>query len=72
MTMPDNLRQIFYKYSGELYGKFFSCGAKCLDDFFGEVRGKVLKGGYLIVLQTKGRNGQYNPPSYNIDEWRLR
>lgn len=61
LTMPDNLRTVFYKYSVELYGKFFSCGAKCLDDFFGEVRGKALKGGYLIVLQTNGRNGQYNP-----------
>ncbi|MBC8554312.1 MAG: transposase [Candidatus Brocadiales bacterium] len=61
LTMPDNLRSLFYKYSVELYGKFFSCGAKCLDDFFGEVRGKALKGGYLIVLQTNGRNGQYNP-----------
>jgi hypothetical protein len=59
--MPDNLRTVFYKYSEELYGKFFLCGAKCLDDFFGEVRGKALKGGYLIVLQTNGRNGQYNP-----------
>lgn len=61
LTMPDNLRTVFYKYSEELYGKFFLCGAKCLDDFFGEVRGKALKGGYLIVLQTNGRNGQYNP-----------
>ncbi len=61
LTMPDSLRQVFYKYPRELYGKFFSCGAKCLDDFFGEVRGKALNGGYLIVLQTNGRNGQYNP-----------
>jgi hypothetical protein len=25
------------------------------------VRGKDLKGGYIVVLQTHGRNGQYNP-----------
>lgn len=61
LTMPDNLRTVFYKYSGELYGEFFACGVKCLDDFFSEVRGKALKGGYLVVLQTHGRNGQYNP-----------
>ncbi len=61
LTMPDNLRTVFYKNSEELYGKFFSCGVKCLDNFFSEVRGKALKGGYLVVLQTHGRNGQYNP-----------
>lgn len=61
LTIPDNLRAVFYKYSEELYGKFFSCGVKCLDDFFSDVRGKVLKGGYLVVLQTHGRSGQYNP-----------
>ena len=39
LTMPDNLMLVFYKYSVELYGKFFSCGARCLDVFFREVRG---------------------------------
>ncbi len=43
-----------------------SYGTKYLDDFFGDVRGKALKGGYLIVLQTNGRNGQYNPHFYII------
>jgi hypothetical protein len=32
-----------------------------LDDFFSIVRGKPLQGGYIVVLQTHGRNGQYNP-----------
>ncbi len=61
LTMPENLRRVFYKYSEELYGELFSCGVKCLDDFFSEVRGKELQGGYIVVLQTHGRNGQYNP-----------
>jgi len=26
-----------------------------------EVRGKVLKGGYITVVHTHGRNGQYHP-----------
>ena len=37
------------------------CGAQCLDDFYSEVRGKALKGGYITVLHTHGRNGQYHP-----------
>ncbi len=30
-------------------------------DFFSTVSGKTLKGGYIVVIQTHGRNGQYNP-----------
>src|SRR5256712_9887153 len=37
------------------------CGVTCLDDFFSRVSGRTLKGGYIVVIQTHGRNGQYNP-----------
>ena len=36
-------------------------GRQCLDDFYSEVRGKTLKGGYITVIHTHGRNGQYHP-----------
>jgi len=61
LTMPEDLRRVFYKYSEELYRELFPCGVKCLNDFFSEVKGKELQGGYIVVLQTHGRNGQYNP-----------
>jgi hypothetical protein len=37
------------------------CGAQCLDDFYSTIRGKTLRGGYITVLHTQGRNGQYHP-----------
>ena len=37
------------------------CGVKCFDDVFSTVSGKALKGGYIVVIQTHGRHGQYNP-----------
>jgi hypothetical protein len=37
------------------------CGVTCLDDVFTRVSGRTLKGGYSVVSQTHGRNGQYNP-----------
>jgi len=37
------------------------CGVRCLDDVFSRVSGTHLKGGYIVVIQTHGRNGQYNP-----------
>ena len=37
------------------------CGVRCLDDVFRRLRGRPLKGGYTVVVQTHGRNAQYNP-----------
>src|SRR2546430_8446310 len=31
------------------------------DDFYSTVRGKALRGGYITVLHTHGRDGQYHP-----------
>lgn len=60
LTTPKVLKDIFYNHP-ELLGVLMQCGVKCLDDFFSTVRGRKLKGGYIVVLQTHGRNGQYNP-----------
>ena len=59
LTMPDRIGNIFYNHE-ELLGPFMRCGAHCLDDFFSYVSGKEIKGGYIEVLQTHGRNGEYN------------
>jgi len=59
LTMPDFIGNIFYNHE-ELLGPFMRCGVQCLDDFFSYVSGKEIKGGYIVVLQTHGRNGQYN------------
>jgi hypothetical protein len=61
LTVPDVLRTPFYQNSEALLSSFMQCGVKCLDDFFSTVSGKALKGGYIVVIQTHGRNGQYNP-----------
>ena len=61
LTMPERLRALFYSKAGELYSEFFSTGVKCLDDFYSVLCRKDVKGGYIVVLQTHGRNGQYNP-----------
>jgi hypothetical protein len=60
LTVPEVLRQTFYD-DAELLGPFMRIANKCLDDFFSCVSRKSLKGGYIVVLQTHGRNGQYNP-----------
>jgi len=61
LTVPDVLRTPFYQHAEALLSPFMQCGVKCLDDFFRTVSGKALKGGYIVVVQTHGRNGQYNP-----------
>ena len=60
LTVPEVLRDTFYNHP-QVLGSFMRCVNKCLDDFFSCVRGKRLKGGYIVVLQTHGRNGEYNP-----------
>jgi hypothetical protein len=61
LTVPAMFRTPFYQNAEVLLSALMRCGAQCLDDFYSEVRGKVLKGGYITVIHTHGRNGQYHP-----------
>src|SRR5919106_4496479 len=61
LTVPAMLRDTFYHHAGVLLSAFMRCGVQCLDDFFSHLSGHTLKGGYIVVLHTHGRNGQYNP-----------
>src|SRR6266705_4193356 len=61
LTVPAILRQTFSQQSQALLSPFMRCGVTCLDDVLSRVSGTSLKGGYIMVIQTHGRNGQYNP-----------
>src|SRR5262245_41144464 len=61
LTVPAMFRPTFYQNAAVVLSAFMRCGAQCLDDFYSEVRGKPLRGGYITVLHTHGRNGQYHP-----------
>jgi Putative transposase/Transposase zinc-binding domain len=61
LTVPAILRHTFYQQSPLLLSPFMRCGVTCLDDVLSRVSGTSLKGGYIVVIQTHGRNGQYNP-----------
>jgi hypothetical protein len=61
LTVPAMFRVTFYQNAALLLSALMRCGAQCLDDFYSEVKGKALKGGYIVVLHTHGRNGQYHP-----------
>jgi len=61
LTVPALLRQTFYQQSQAVLSPFMRCGVRCLEDVFSRVSGQTLKGGYIVVIQTHGRNGQYNP-----------
>ena len=45
------------QHAADVLSVFMRCGAQCLDDFYSTVRGKVLRGWYITVLHTHGRNG---------------
>jgi hypothetical protein len=61
LTVPAMFRVTFYQNAAVMLSALMRCGVQCLDDFYSEVRGKALKGGYIVVLHTHGRNGQYHP-----------
>src|SRR5712691_8321986 len=61
LTVPAMFRPTFYQNAAVLLSAFMRCGGQCLDDFYSTVRGKALRGGYITVLHTHGRNGQYHP-----------
>src|SRR6266436_8521933 len=61
LTVPAMFRTTFYHNAAVVLSALMRCGVQCLDDFLSEVRGKALKGGYIVVLHTHGRNGHYHP-----------
>jgi len=61
LTVPAMFRTTFYHNTALLLSALMRCGVQCLDDFYSDVKGKALRGGYIAVLHTHGRNGQYHP-----------
>src|SRR5207245_640532 len=61
LTVPAMFRTTFYHNAALLLSGLMRCGVQCLDDFLSEVRGKALRGGYIVVTHTHGRNGHYHP-----------
>src|ERR671933_2099532 len=61
LTVPALFRTTFYHNAALLLSALMRCGVQCLDDFYSDVKGKALRGGYIAVLHTHGRNGQYHP-----------
>jgi predicted SnoaL-like aldol condensation-catalyzing enzyme len=61
LTVPAMFRTTFYQNAAIVLSAFMRCGVQCLDEFYSAVRGKALRGGYITVLHTHGRNGQYHP-----------
>ena len=61
LTVPAMCRTTFYQNAAIVLSAFMRCGAQCLDDVYSTVRGKALRGGYITVIHTHGRNGQYHP-----------
>jgi len=61
LTVPAMFRTTFSHHAAGLLSALMRCGVQCLDDVYSAVKGKPLQGGYIVVLHTHGRNGQYHP-----------
>lgn len=63
LTVPDVLRKFFYnnRKSAKILKKFMPCGYKCLEDVVSTALKQMVKIGAIIVVQTNGRSGHFNP-----------
>lgn len=63
LTLPEQLRDPFYgeRHNGKLLSEFMKCGYECLEDVVSTAKRKSLKIGCVVVVQTHGRSGRYNP-----------
>lgn len=63
LTVPEQLRQAFYgnRHNGELLSKLMRAGYQCLEDVVSTVKRVDVKIGAIMVVQTHGRSGRYNP-----------
>lgn len=61
LTIPDFLRLWFYRNPHKLLSPFMQAGHACLLDVLATCSGTDLDIGSIIVLQTAGRPGTYNP-----------
>ena len=63
LTLPEQLRSIFFKerFNKDLLSGFMKCGSECLEDVVSTVKRETLKIGSIVVVQTHGRSGRYNP-----------
>ncbi|MCI5131275.1 MAG: hypothetical protein D3904_07070 [Candidatus Electrothrix sp. EH2] len=63
LTIPEQLRIVFYRHrhDGSLLSMFMKIGHECLEDVVSTVKRLVLKAGCIVVVQTHGRSGHYNP-----------
>jgi len=63
LTVPEQLRINFYqaRHEGAFLSAFMRCGYECLEAAVRQVKRQSLKIGAVIVVQTHGRSGRYNP-----------
>jgi hypothetical protein len=63
LTIPEQLRNVFYheRHEGDLLSEFMRSGYACLEDVVSTVKRTALKIGAIVVVQTHGRSGRYNP-----------
>jgi hypothetical protein len=63
LTVPEQLRLTFYRdrARGKLLSAFMKCGHQCLEAVVRMVVRQPVKIGTIVVVQTHGRSGHYNP-----------
>ena len=63
LTITEQLKSYFYtnRYDGDLLSSFMRLGYECIEGIISAAKRQALKVGCIVVVQTHGRSGSYNP-----------
>ena len=63
LTIPEQLKSYFYtnRYDGSLLSSFMRLGYESIEGIISAAKRQALKVGCIVVVQTDGRSGSYNP-----------
>ena len=66
MPEPITAGVLWYRHDEELLSRFMRTGYQCLEDVVSKIKRVGLKIGAIMVVQTHGRSGRYNPQLHVI------
>jgi hypothetical protein len=61
LTVPEGLRTLIYQNAGALLDGMMKAAQIAMDAAVAVAKRKPVRLGYIVVLQTAGRSGKYNP-----------
>lgn len=68
LTLPERLRTLIYQHAGALLSGLMQAAHRTMDAVVAQTKRQTIRLGYIVVLQTAGREGQLqSAPAHHHD-----